>query len=72
MNSPAQIQAVREIASHKGGDVPEIAKLTAGAFYVASDWLGVQKVRTPMCLSWHPKSPLSPMEVLDLASRPTR
>jgi len=69
MNSPAHIQAVREIASHKGGDVPDIARLTAGTFYAASDTLSIQKVRTPMCLSWHPKSPLSPMEVLNLASR---
>jgi len=69
MNSPAQIQAVREIAVHKGGDVPDIARLTAGTFYVTNDTLGVQKVRTPMCLSWHPKSPLSPMEVLTLASK---
>lgn len=69
MNSPAQIQAVREIAVHKGGDVPDIARLTAGTFYVTNDTLGVQKLRTPMCLSWHPKSPLSPMDVLALASK---
>ncbi len=69
MNSPTQIQAVREIAVHKGGDVPDIARLTAGTFYVTNDTLGVQKVRTPLCLSWHPKSPLSPIEVLNLASK---
>ncbi len=69
MNSPAQIQAVREIASHKGGDVPAIARLTAGTFYVASDTLDVQVIRTPMCLSWHPSGPLSPMDVLNIALR---
>lgn len=69
MNSPTQIAAVREIAVHKGGDVPDIARLTAGTFYVTNDTLGVRKARTPMCLSCHPKSPLSPMDVLTLASK---
>jgi hypothetical protein len=68
MNAPAQISAVREIAAMKGGGVPDISRLKPGLFYVASDAIALQKIATPNCLSYHPKSPLTPMEVLALAS----
>jgi hypothetical protein len=68
MNAPAQIAAVREIAAMKGGDVPDISRLKPGLFYVTSDAIALRKIATPNCLSFHPKSPLTPMEVLALAS----
>jgi hypothetical protein len=68
MNAPVQIAAVREIAAAKGGDVPEISRLKPGLFYIGSDAIALQKIATPNCLSHHPKSPLTPMEVLALAS----
>jgi Helicase HerA, central domain len=68
MNAPAQIAAVKEIAAAKGGDVPDISRLKPGLFYIGSDAIALQKIATPNCLSYHPKSPLTPMEVLALAS----
>jgi hypothetical protein len=68
MNAPAQIAAVKEIAAMKGGEVPDISRLKPGLFYIASDAIALQKITTPNCLSYHPRSPLTTMEVLDLAS----
>lgn len=68
MNAPVQIAAVKEIAALKGGDVPDISRLKPGLFYIGSDVIALQKIATPNCLSYHPKSPLTPVEVLALAS----
>ncbi len=67
LNSPAQIDAAKEMAAAKGGAVSEIARLTTGNFYVASETINLQKINTPLCLSYHPKSPLTEQEVLELA-----
>lgn len=67
LNSPIQIEAAREMAKAKGGDVPDVSRLRSGEFYVAAEGEAPQKVRTPLCLSHHPKSPLTTEEVLDRA-----
>jgi hypothetical protein len=67
LNSPIQLSAAREIAQAKGGRVPEIGLLTVGQFYAAAEGNSFQKVQTPMCLTHHPKSPLTPDEVVDRA-----
>ncbi|MGN9906036.1 helicase HerA domain-containing protein [Phytohabitans sp. LJ34] len=67
LNSPIQIEAAREMAKAKGGDVPDVSRLSTGEFYVAAEGEAPQKVRTPLCLSHHPKSPLTTEEVLDRA-----
>src|SRR4029453_12363666 len=64
LNVPAQIDAAREMAKVKGGDVPDIGNLTAGEFYVALEGEVPQKIRTPLCLSHHPSSPLTDDEVM--------
>jgi DNA helicase HerA-like ATPase len=64
LNAPVQVEAAREMAKMKGGDVPDLSRLTAGEFYVAVEGEPPQKVRTPMCLSHHPQSPLTNDEVL--------
>jgi hypothetical protein len=70
MNAPATIDATRELLRAKGGDGGDIAKLPAGEFYFATEGLSQPvKVRTPMCLSYHPKSPLTADEVVDKARR---
>ncbi|MEU7750188.1 DUF87 domain-containing protein [Micromonospora sp. NPDC049171] len=61
---PAQIEAAREMAKAKGGDVPDIGNLTAGEFYVALEGEAPHKARTPMSLSHHPSSPLTDEEVM--------
>jgi Helicase HerA, central domain len=64
LNAPIQVDAAREMAKMKGGDVPDLSRLTSGEFYVAVEGEPPQKVRTPMCLSHHPRSPLTNDEVL--------
>ncbi|SCF49511.1 AAA-like domain-containing protein [Micromonospora matsumotoense] len=61
---PAQIEAAREMAKAKGGDVPDIGNLTAGEFFVALEGEAPYKARTPMSLSHHPSSPLTDEEVM--------
>lgn len=69
LNSPIQIEAAREMAKAKGGDVPDISRLTSGEFYLAAEGEAPQKLRTPLCLSYHPRSPLTTEEVIDRARR---
>ncbi|MEV8513543.1 DUF87 domain-containing protein [Dactylosporangium sp. NPDC051484] len=69
LNSPAQIDAARELAQAKGGKLPDIGLLGSGQFYAAGEGFSFVKVRTPLCLTHHPKAPLSPEEVLDRARR---
>lgn len=64
LSVPVQIDAAREMARVKGGDVPGIGNLTAGEFYVALEGEAPHQARTPMCLSHHPSSPLTDDEVM--------
>jgi uncharacterized protein DUF87 len=64
----AQIDAARELARMKGGDVPDIGRLKAGQFYIATEGSGFRKIRTSMCLSYHPSSPLAEEEVIKRAA----
>ncbi|MFI7543495.1 helicase HerA domain-containing protein [Actinoplanes sp. NPDC049599] len=64
LSVPIQIDAAREMARVKGGDVPDIGNLTAGEFYVALEGEVPHKARTPMCLTHHPSSPLTDEEVM--------
>jgi hypothetical protein len=70
LNSPAQITVAREMARAKGGEVPEISKLRSGNFYVALEGNAFHRIRAPWCLSYHPQSPPTTDEVLELARRP--
>jgi hypothetical protein len=63
LNSPIQVDAVREMAKAKGGDVPEVSRLRNGEFYLA-EGAPPRKLRTPLCLSYHPRSPLTNEEVI--------
>lgn len=67
LNAPIQIAAAKEMAAAKGGDVSGIAQLTKGQFFAASDGLAFQKIRSPLCLSHHPASPLTQEEIVALA-----
>ncbi|MCY4633323.1 MAG: DUF87 domain-containing protein [Acidobacteria bacterium] len=67
LNAPAQIAAAREMAAQKGGDARGIARLRPGEFFAVSDAVAFQRVRSPMCLSHHPRSPMTQEEVLELA-----
>ncbi|GIH72886.1 ATPase [Sphaerimonospora thailandensis] len=69
LNAPSQITAARELARAKGGDVPDVSRLRSGEFYVAVEGAAFRKVRTPLCLSHHPSSPLTTEEVLERANQ---
>jgi hypothetical protein len=69
LNAPAQVDAVREMAKAKGGDVSDISRLRAGEFYVALEGEAPQRIRTRFCLSFHPPSPLTDEEVMARARR---
>lgn len=68
LNAPAQIDAARQLAEAKGGRLPDIGLMQSGQFYVAGEGLAFVKVDTPMCLSHHPKAPLSPEQVVARAA----
>jgi DNA helicase HerA-like ATPase len=72
LNAPAQIEAARALARAKGGDVPAVGRLSAGQFYLAAEGSGFSLLRTPMCLSRHPASPLTEDEVLARAAAGAR
>ncbi|SCL15288.1 DNA helicase HerA, contains HAS-barrel and ATPase domains [Micromonospora nigra] len=63
LNAPAQIDAARQLAEAKGGRLPDIGLLSSGEFYAAGEGFSFVKVRTPLCLTHHPKAPLTPEEV---------
>lgn len=69
LNAPVQIAAAKEMAQAKGGDVADISLLKSGQFYAAVEGASFTKVHTPLCLSYHPSSPLTTEEVMDRARR---
>lgn len=71
LNAQAQIETVRELARFKGGDVGAIGALKVGNFYLGLGSTPFRRITTPNCLSYHPKSPPTEDEVLEIA-RATR
>ncbi len=69
LNSPVQIAAARELARAKGADVPDVARLGTGQFYLATEGSAIRRIGAPMCLSHHPSSPLTEDEVIARAAR---
>jgi hypothetical protein len=69
-NAPATIGAAQEIIAASGGRAEDIGKLKTGEFYFATEGSGKPgKVRTPVCLSYHPRNPPTPDEVIARARR---
>jgi hypothetical protein len=70
MNAPATIEATRELMASKGGAADDIGRLNAGQFYFSTEGINKPiKLRTPLCLSYHPANPLSEDEVVARAKR---
>jgi hypothetical protein len=67
LNSPAHIEAARNLARAKGKDLPDLGRLQTGEFYVTGEGVAFQKVLSPLCLTHHPRSPLTSDEVIDRA-----
>ncbi|MFI5956688.1 helicase HerA domain-containing protein [Cryptosporangium sp. NPDC051539] len=72
LNSPVQISAAQEMAKAKGGAVPDVGRMRTGEFYAAPEGSQFVKVKTPLCLSHHPKSPLTTEEVVERARESNR
>ena len=65
MSAPATIEATRELMAAKGGTADDIGRLSRGEFYFSTESIGRPvKVRTPLCLTWHPPNPLTVEEVV--------
>jgi hypothetical protein len=67
LNSPTQIAAAREMARSKGGTLEHIGALKPGQFYLSTEGSRFDRMRAPNCLSYHPKSALTPEEVVQRA-----
>ena len=67
LNSPSHVEAAKEMARVKGGSVPDVGRLPAGQFYAAIEGTEFRRTATPLCLTYHPKSPPTEEEVLALA-----
>jgi DNA helicase HerA-like ATPase len=68
MNAPATIDAIHNLMAAKGGAADDIGKLSKGEFYFSTEGsLRPFKVRTPLCLSWHPPNPPTSEEVIQKA-----
>jgi hypothetical protein len=69
-SAPATIAAAQEIIAAGGGTAADIGKLGAGEFYFATEGAGrPAKLRTPLCLSFHPANPPTPEQVIATARR---
>jgi DNA helicase HerA-like ATPase len=69
-NAPATIDAVKEMIAAAGGSANDVGKLPTGEFYFKTELSGKPfKVKTPICLSWHPPNPPTPEEVVAKAAR---
>jgi hypothetical protein len=65
MNSPAAIETVRELMANKGGAASDIGALPSGTFYFSTEGSPQPvKVKTSMCLSYHPPNPPGEDEVI--------
>ncbi|MGC4862210.1 ATP-binding protein [Micromonospora sp. DT41] len=69
LTSMTQIDAAQEMARAKGSALTDVGRLSTGQFYAAVEGSEFVKMQAPICLSHHPKSPLSNEEVVARAQR---
>lgn len=69
MSSPATIAATRGLLDAKGGAGGEdVGRLSRGEFYFSTEAVSRPiRIRTPICLTWHPANPLTAAEVVEKA-----
>ncbi|MBV8566175.1 MAG: ATP-binding protein [Methylobacteriaceae bacterium] len=73
VSSPTTIDAAKEMMAAKGGAADDLGRLERATFYFATEGLARPvKVRTPLCLSYHPQNPLSTEEIAERARRAAR
>ncbi|GAA2260084.1 DUF87 domain-containing protein [Glycomyces scopariae] len=64
INAPSQIAAANEVAQSRGGTSVDLARLSAGQFYLAADGRPTERVDVPMCLTYHPPTAPTVEEIL--------
>ncbi|ABD86747.1 helicase HerA domain-containing protein [Rhodopseudomonas palustris] len=68
MSSPTTIEATKGLMAAKGGSGEDIGKLSRGEFYFSTEGLPRPvRIRTPICLTWHPANPLTAEQVVTKA-----
>jgi hypothetical protein len=68
MGSNATIEAIRQIMSSRGGAADDLGRLSRGEFYFSTEGTTRPfKIKTPMCLSYHPANAPTADEVLTWA-----
>ena len=68
MSSPAAINALEQLLADKGASASDVGKLPRGTFYFGTSPDKPRKVATSLCLSFHPSTPPTEAQVLELAS----
>ena len=69
-NSPTDQQSVKSMIAATGGAADDVGKLATGEFYFKTEKSGKPfKLKTPICLSFHPPNPPTPEEVVARARR---
>lgn len=69
LNHPTQVAAVKDMVDAKQAKDLHVTELATGDFYLRTEGLPYRRVSTSLCLSHHPKSALTPEEVVALARR---
>ncbi len=69
MSSPAAISALEQLLADKGTSASDVGKLPRGTFYFGTSPDKPRKVTTSLCLSYHPTTPPTESQVLELARR---
>lgn len=67
MSSPAAIDALQQLLADKGTRATDVGSLPRGTFYFGSGPDKPRKIRTSLCLSYHPSTPPSETEILSTA-----
>jgi DNA helicase HerA-like ATPase len=67
LNHPTQVAAVKDMVDAKQAKDLHVTELATGDFYLRAEGQPYRRVTTPLCLSNHPKSALTPEEVVALA-----
>lgn len=69
INAPIQIAAAVEVAQTKAGTSVDLARLSAGQFYMAADGSPTDRIDVPMCLTYHPSTAPTAEEILAAVGR---
>jgi hypothetical protein len=69
-NSPTDQQSIKSMIAASGGSADDVGKLAAGEFYFKTEKSGKPfKLKSPICLSFHPPNPPTPEEVVERARK---